>query len=159
VRRVNPSAVKMHRSYTARELADRLGVHKNTIRHWQDAGLTPLDKSRPLIFYGDTVREFLARRNASRKRPCPPGTFYCLRCREPRAPALGMVDYVEAKRGTGNLKALCEACGATMHRRTRHASLGAVMPGIAVQIRQAPERLVERPSPSLDCDIGGEGMK
>jgi hypothetical protein len=70
-----------------------------------------------------------------------------------------MVDYVETKRDTGNLKALCEACGATMHRRTRHASLGAVMPGITVQIRQAPERLIERPLPSLNCDIGGEGMK
>lgn len=143
MRRVNPRAVKMHRSYTARELADRLGVHKNTIRHWQDAGLAPIDLSRPALFHGETVRSFLIRRNASRKRPCPPGTLYCLRCRAPRAPALGMVDYVETKRGTGNLKALCEACGATMHRRARHASLADVMPGIAVQIRQPPERLIE----------------
>lgn len=159
MRRVNPSAVKMHRSYTARELADRLGVHKNTIRHWQDAGLAPLDKSRPPIFYGDTVREFLTRRNASRKRPCPPGTFYCFRCRAPRAPALGMVEYAETKPGTGNLKALCETCGATMHRRARQEALVGVMPGIAVQIRQAPERLSGCPSPSLNCDIGGQGKK
>ena len=137
-RRVNPNTVKLHRSYSARELATCCGVHKNTIRHWQDAGLTPLDKSRPLIFHGETVRQFLAFRNASRKRPCRPGTFYCLRCREPRAPALGMVEYVEAKPGTGNLQALCEACGATMNRRARQVALVAVMPGIAVQIRQAP---------------------
>lgn len=159
MRRVNPGAVKMHRSYTARELADRLGVHKNTIRHWQDAGLTPIDRSRPVLFHGETVRAFLIRRNASRKRPCPPGTCYCLRCRAPRAPAFGMVEYLETKPGTGNLKALCETCTATMNRRARSASLATVMPGIAVQIGKTPERLSDRSSPSLNCDIGGQGTK
>jgi len=75
MRRVNPGAVKMHRSYTAGELADRLGVHKNTIRHWEAAGLSPIDRTRPLLFQGETVRAFLKRRNASRKCPCPPGTL------------------------------------------------------------------------------------
>lgn len=158
-RRVNPGAVKIHRSYTAGELADRLGVHKNTIRHWQAAGLSPIERTRPFLFQGETVRAFLKRRNASRKCPCPPGTVYCFRCRAPRAPAFGMVDYIETKPGTGNLKALCETCGATMHRRARRKALMAVMPGIAVQIRQAPERLIERPSPSLNCDIGRQGTR
>ena len=137
-RRVHPRAVKMHRSYTVSELADRLGVHKNTVRNWQSEGLPAIDQSRPLLFQGESVREFLSRRNASRKSPCPPGTLYCLRCRAPRAPALGMVDYFEKKPGTGNLKAFCETCEATMHRRTRRAALKAVMPGIAVQVRLGP---------------------
>lgn len=157
--RVSPCAVKLHRSYTAGELAARLGVHKNTVRHWQAAGLEPVGKSRPLLFHGQVVRAFLSRRNASRKRPCPPGTFYCFRCRAPRHPALGMVDYAETKPGTGNLKALCETCGAIMHRRARRASLPTVMPGVAVQITQAPERLCQRPSPSLNCDSGALGAK
>ena len=33
-RRVNPHAVKLHRSYSVPELAACLGVHKNTVRHW-----------------------------------------------------------------------------------------------------------------------------
>ena len=158
-RRVNPGAVKMHRSYTAGELATRLGVHKNTVRNWQREGLPAIDRTRPLLFQGQAVREFLTCRNASRKRPCPPGTLYCLRCREPRAPALGMVDYFETKPGTGNLKALCESCEATMHRRARRAALAAVMPGIAVQVRLAPERLSGRQCPSLNCESGRQGGK
>lgn len=157
MRRVNPGAVKKHRSYTAGELADRLGVHKNTIRHWQAAGLSPIDRTRPLLFQGETVRAFLKRRNASRKCPCPPGTFFCLRCRMARAPALGMVDYVETKPGTGNLKALCEACSATMHRRVRRTALAAVMPGISVHMAQAPQHLSGPTVPSLNCEFGSQG--
>lgn len=157
-RRVNPGAVKMHRSYTAGELAARLGVHKNTVRNWQKDGLSPIDKGRPLLFHGAVVRDFLKRRNAGRKCPCPPGTLYCLRCRAARTPALGMVDYVEI-RGAGNLKAICATCEAIMHRRVRQAELAAVMPGIAVQVREAPERLSGCPSPSLNCDVGWQGAK
>jgi hypothetical protein len=158
-RRVNACAVKLHRSYTAGELAERLGVHKNTVRNWQAAGLEPVGKGRPLLFHGEVVREFLSRRKASRKRPCPPGTLYCFRCRTPRGPALAMVDYGETKPGTGNLEALCETCGAIMHRRARRASLPTIMPGIAVQITEALERLCQRRSPSLNCDSGGRGEK
>lgn len=159
MRRVNPGLVKMHRSYTAGELASLLGVHKNTIRHWQTAGLPAIDRARPLLFQGEAVRAFLKRRNASRKCPCPPGTLYCLRCRAARAPALGMVDYAEKKPGTGDLKALCEACFATMHRRARRAALAAIMPGISVHMAQAPQRLSGPPPPSLNCAIGSQGSK
>jgi hypothetical protein len=155
--RVNLFAVKLHRSYTAGELAERLGVHKNTVRHWRAAGLEPVGKGRPLLFHGEVVRAFLSQRNAARKRPCPPGTFYCFRCRAPRGPALNMVDYGETKPGTGNLKALCETCGAIMHRCARRVLLPTVMPGIAVQITEAPERLCKRPSPPLNCDSSGRG--
>jgi len=71
--------VKLHRSYTVPELALCCGVHKNTVRHWQAKGLEPVDSSRPALFQGATVRAFLAKAKASRKRPCPPGTLYCLR--------------------------------------------------------------------------------
>lgn len=156
-RRVNPNLVKTHHSYTAGELAVRLSVHKNTVRHWQRHGLAPIDGGRPVLFQGAEVRAFLAKRNKGRKRPCPPGTFYCFRCREPRRPALAMADYVERRRGTGNLRALCEACGTMMHRRVRRSAIAAVMPGVAVQTKEAPPRLDERASPSLNCDLERQG--
>jgi hypothetical protein len=158
-RRVNPYRVKCNRSYTTSELADLLDVHKNTVRHWMRVGLIPIDDGRPMLFHGNTVRDYLIRRNAGRKRPCPPGTFYCFRCREPRKPALGMVEYVESKSGNGNLRALCEACGTVMHRRARHSGLAAVMPGIAVQIREAPKRLVGRPVPSPNSDLKRQSIR
>ncbi len=152
-RRINPRRLKQHRSYTIAELSACLDVHSNTVRHWQEAGLQALDKRRPLLFQGATVRDFLTKRNASRKHPCPPGTLYCLRCREARPPAQGMVDYVAVNDTSGNLHALCDHCEAMMRRRVRLADLPAKMPGLAVQIRQAPFSLSGRPLPSLNCDF------
>jgi len=150
--RVNPHRVKLQRSYSVPELARCCDVHKNTVRHWQANGLEPIDKNRPTLFQGGAVRAFLTRRNANRKRPCQPGTLYCFRCREPRKPALGMVDYVPITPDSGNLRAFCERCEATMHRRTRKADIGKVMPGYAVQIAQGQLRLSGSDHPSLNCD-------
>ena len=115
-RRVNPRAVKLHRSYSVSELAACFGVHKNTVRHWQRNGLQPLDGERPVLFQGAIVRTFLAARNASRKCPCPPGTLFCFRCREPRPPALGMVDYMSINAKSGNSGISMEAADTTCIR-------------------------------------------
>ena len=115
-RRINPNLVKIHRSYTVGELADRLGVHKNTVRNWQREGLKPIDDGRPILFQGAASRLPQAQ-NAARKIPCGPGRFYCFRCREPRPPAGEMVDFLPLTPRSGNLRALCESCGTLMHRR------------------------------------------
>jgi hypothetical protein len=148
VRRIKPkpNAVKLHYSYSSSELAACCGVHKNTVRHWQRHGLEPIDKGRPVLFQGGTVRSFLSRRKASRKRPCPPGTIYCLRCREPRRPALGMVEYRPLKPASGDLCAICEMCEGIMHRRVRKADLAKVMPCLADQSRMASNAYVGAPS-------------
>jgi len=135
--RINPNIVKLHRSYSINELADRLGVHKNTVRHWQRDGMQPIDDKRPIVFQGATVRAFHAKRNASRKRPCPPGMLYCFRCRVPRPPALGMVDYIPMNAVSGNLKAICATCDTIMHRRARRALLAVILPGCDVQGAEA----------------------
>lgn len=152
-RRINPHRVKILRNFTARELADRLGVHKNTIRHWQRNGLNPIDGQRPQLFSGATVREFLISRNRSRRRPCPPGSLYCFRCREPRRPIPTSAEYFQMPSGAGDLRATCGECGTTMHRRTRHEAIHAVLPGVLVQIREAPPRLSGSLSPSPNCDM------
>ena len=151
-RRANPQRIKLHRSYSVAELVKRLGVHKNTVRLWQHAGLEPIDASRPVLFQGKAVKAFLAKRNASRKRPCAPGTIFCFRCRAPRAPASGQLDYIAATPESGNLRAQCAACGGMMHQRIRRADLAAKMPGLHIQIREAPLRISGSPSPSDNCD-------
>lgn len=142
-RRVNPRRVKLHRYYSVEELALCLGVHKNTVRHWQAAGLAAIDGKRPTLFAGDAARAWLLARQTSRKCPCPPGMIYCFKCRTPRAPALGMVEFIAMKGTTGNLTALCDTCGTAMHRRASLAKVGAIMPRLDVPIRQAPSRLIE----------------
>ena len=158
-RRANPNRVKIHWNYTARQLADRLGVHKNTVRLWQRHGLTPTDGRRPYLFHGANVRAFLRERNRRRKRPCPPGTLYCFRCREPRRPDPASVTYIQRRAGAGNLRAACGECGTIMHRRTKQASIHGVLPGLLVQIRQAPPRLSETAPASPNCALGTEGER
>lgn len=151
-RRVNPNVVKLNRTYDASQLAACCGVHKNTVLNWRGAGLEPIDSSKPIVFHGSVVREFLKKRNANRKQPCGPGKLYCLRCREPRPPALGLVEYVTLTPKTGNLKAFCGTCETVMHRKVRRADLAAAMPETDVQFAERSLRLIGSSSLSLNCD-------
>lgn len=150
--RINPRLAKLHRSFSVFELADLLGVHRNTVRQWIRGGLPVLDGAKPILIIGGEFQAWWAKRTKARKRPCEPGQMYCFKCREPKAPALGMVEYTPANPVTGNLKALCETCGTLMHRNTRQADIAARMPGLAVQITQAPSSIDARTHPSPNCD-------
>lgn len=155
-RRVSARAIKLHRTYSVEEAARALGVHKNSVRGWQRKGLEAIDRGRPVLFQGSVLRAFLEQRNAGRKRPCAPGTLYCFRCRQPRPPALGMVDWTAVNATSGNLKAMCATCETIMHRRARRDRLASVMPGIAIQIQGPPSRLRGKPAASLNCDLTKE---
>jgi hypothetical protein len=154
--RINPQRIKLHRSYTVPELAKRLGVHKGTIRLWRQGGLQPIDGNRPAMFQGSNVRAYLVKRNASRKRPCQPGQLFCVRCREPRQPVPGLLDYLAATPVSGNLRAPCGTCGAIMHRRIRRADLAAKMPELEIQIREAGPRISGSLLPPQNCDSEGK---
>lgn len=134
-KRINPRRIKLHRPYSVEETARVLGVHKNTVRGWQRNGLEPVDKSRPTLFLGKALRTYLEAKRTAAKRPCPHGTIYCFGCHAPRAPALGLVDYMPFNASSGNLSALCEVCETVMHRRAAFATLAIIMPGIDVQIK------------------------
>lgn len=151
-RRVNPNVVKLNRTYDATQLAMCCGVHKNTVLNWREAGLESIDSCKPILFHGSVVREFLKNRNAKRKQPCGPGRLYCFRCREPRRPAFGLVEYVVLTPKSGNLRALCENCETVMHRKVCRADLETKMPGVEVQFSDRHPRLIGSPSPSLNCD-------
>jgi hypothetical protein len=151
-RRINPNLIKVHRTYDVFELAACCGVHKNTVLHWRDAGLAPIDAIKPILFHGAIVREFLRARNAARKRPCGPGKLYCFRCRTPRAPAFGLLEYVPITAKSGNVRAFCETCEAIMHRRVPLSAMAVTMPNLDVQFSERPLRLVGDVSPSVNCD-------
>ena len=151
-RRINSRLIKLHRSYSVEEAARALGAHKNSVRGWIKDGLPTIDRSRPSLILGQDLRAYLESKRKAAKRPCPPGTLYCFKCRQPRAPAMGMVEATRQNATTGNLSAICEVCNTMMHRRTRLAAIAVIMPNLDVQIREAGPRLLERPSPSLNCD-------
>lgn len=146
--RINPRRAKLHRSYDVGEIADRLGVHKNTVRQWIKRGLPVVDGARPVLILGGDFQAWWSKRRKEAKRPCQPGQMFCFKCREPKWPALGMVEYAATNAVAGNLKAICETCETMMHQRARLDNLGTRMPGVDVQITQAPSRIVGRAHPS-----------
>ncbi|TCJ37380.1 helix-turn-helix domain-containing protein [Parafrankia sp. BMG5.11] len=151
-RRVDPRRIKQDRPYAVEEAARALDVHANTVRRWIDQGLPALTSKRPTLILGRELRAFLVARRKRLKRPCQQGTIYCFKCREPRRPALGMVDFMAHSATGGNLKALCEDCGTVMHQRVARAAIALKMPGVDVQYREAEPRLTGSAPAPLYCD-------
>lgn len=152
MKRIDPRRAKLHRSYSVVELADVLGVHKHTVRDWLAKGLPAIDDAKPVLVLGSDFQCWWGKQRKAAKRPCQPGQLYCFKCREPKKPALGMVEYAYINAATGNLKALCETCGTMMHRRTLLGDIATKMPGLDVQITRASPSIVERAQPSPNCD-------
>lgn len=155
--RPNPRLAKIHRSYTVEEIAKTYGVHRNTVRTWIKRGLPTIDQRRPVLVLGSHLADFLRARRMANKRPCGPGEIYCLRCREPRAPADAAVRYHPLTPTQGNLVGLCGCCGAGLYRRVSLAKLALVLGGLGVTLPQAQAHIDESPLPSLNSDFKQDG--
>jgi hypothetical protein len=140
-RRPNPRAVKIHRSYAVEEAAGTLRVHKNTVRAWIKRGLATIDSRRPILINGLDLFRFLTTERNKGKQHCAVGELYCVRCRAPKAPAGGMVDYLPITSTAGNLRGLCPDCGALIHRRVSLAQLRAIEGDLDVAFPQGVERI------------------
>lgn len=151
-RRIDPRRAKLHRSYDLKELAERLGVHRQTVREWLNNGLPKVDDTRPFLIAGSDFQAWWAQRSKAKKRPLQPGEFYCLSCRMPKRPAMGMVDYAPTNTSTANLKALCETCEKMMHRRCRLDAIATNMPDLDVSRTQAPLSINGRADPCLNTN-------
>jgi len=144
--------VKIHRNYDPADLSRLFDISRNAVWNWRKAGLRPIEGTKPMLFLGAELRRFLKERRNKRKRTTPPGHLFCMRCRDPRRPAGGMVDYLPLSTTVGNLRALCPDCEAWMFRRARRLDLDRVMPGIEVKVTAADKRLGQPVCPSVNHD-------
>lgn len=137
----NPRLVKIHRSYSVEDIARLLGVHKNTVRQWIKAGLPTIDQQRPALIQGRDLVDFLTQRRKARKRPCKPGEIYCVRCRQPKAPAGDMADYLPSTSSSGNLVGICPSCDLMIYRRVSYLKLEQVRGKLAVRLPEAGKHI------------------
>jgi hypothetical protein len=156
--RPNPRLAKIHRSYTVEEIATLYTVHRNTVRTWIKRGLPTIDQRRPVLVLGRHLADFLRERRAVNKRSCGPGEIYCVRCREPRAPAGGQVCYRPLSPTQGNLVGRCGCCGAGLNRRVSMAKLQQVLGSLCLTKPQAQEHIDESPQPTVDSDFMQDGL-
>lgn len=148
----NPRRAKIHRSYSVDEIARLFRVHRNTVRNWLKRGLPANDERRPTLILGWQLREFLEAERTKRKQRCPAGHFYCVRCRQPKAPALGMADYIPYTATTGNLRGICPDCGRFIHRRVALDKIDTVRGQLDVQFPEAHRHIAESGSTTVNCD-------
>lgn len=152
MKRISPRLAKKHRSFTVTELADLLGVHKHTVRGWLKMGLPALDGAKPTLIHGGEFQDWWGKQRKAAKRPCQPGQMYCFKCKVPKAPALGMIEYAATNATAGLLMAFCESCETVMYQRIRLANIEARMPGMDVQITRASSSIGASAHPSSNCD-------
>ncbi len=152
-RRPDWRRIKGKLSYTIDEAARALGTHRNTVRHWvTKAGLPAMTEARPHLILGSDLVGFLQARHASRKRRCSVGEIYCLRCRVPRRPVPGLLEYRPLTSKRGRVVGICSTCEAILHRFVSVRLAAAVASEFNLQIEVRHESLTDSALPTLNCD-------
>jgi hypothetical protein len=147
-RRHSARRVRRLRTYNVREAAKAIEATPSTVRQWHKNGLEAVAGIWPLIFRGVDIIAFLKRRDGDRKRPCGPGRMYCFRCKAPKTPAYGEVEYWPDGPKLGTLSGLCPVCTGLMNRRTSLAKLQSAAGDLKVSMRCADSRLSGMPEPN-----------
>lgn len=155
-RHPNHRLVKIHRSYTAEEIANLFGIHKNTVRTWVKSGLAVTDDRRPMLILGRDLAAFLQARRVKSKHPCKPGEIYCVRCRAPKCPAGDMAEYSPVTEKFGNLIAICPDCNSIMNRRVSLPKISQVRGKMDISFPQALQHIVESTKPTVNSDLIGD---
>jgi hypothetical protein len=154
-RRHSARCIKRLRTYNVREAAKATGATPGTVRQWHKSGLEAVAGVYPLIFRGAEIIAFLKGRDERRKRPCGPGRMLCLRCKEPKTPAFGEVEFWADGAKLGTLRGLCPDCATTMNRRTSLAKLKSAAGELKVSIRCLDSRLSRTPEPNSNPQSEG----
>lgn len=152
-KRINYRLVKQHRNYSVDDVSRLLDVHKNTAREWIKQGLPVIDDCKPMLILGSELKIWLENKRKASKQPCGPGELFCLKCRSPKKPAMGMVDYQPKNELSGCLKALCETCERPINRNARLADLPVIMPEIAIQFAEHQSSISGRAELPSNCDL------
>lgn len=149
----NPNLAKIHRSYTVEEVASLYEVFKGTVRLWIKAGLPVLNDKRPMLILGSDLAAFHQTRRTKNKQTCKPGEIYCLKCRAPKTPDGGMVDYQPVTEKIWNLVAICPDCYTIMNQRVGLAKLVLIRGKMGISLPLAHSHIVESNQPSVNSDL------
>jgi hypothetical protein len=147
--------IKKRLTYNVREAAKAIGATPGTIRRWREAGLKPVEGSYPPFYRGVDLMEFMKRRAQGRKQPCGPGRMFCFKCKEPKRPAFGEIEYRPSSARAGRLTALCPDCATVMHRRVSLAKLRAATGDLSVSMQGEDSRISETSKPHCNDDSEG----
>jgi len=115
----NTQIIRARRSYSAEEIAELLGINKETVFSWIKKGLKVIDiESKPLLIMGSEIKIFLDERRTWNRIKLKYFEYFCVCCRKAVIPREGSEKIVPTgkKIGKNNLEqfkkiGLCKNCG------------------------------------------------
>jgi excisionase family DNA binding protein len=154
-RRADWRRVKSALNYTVDEAARTLQVHRGTVRHWiKKHGLPVLTERRPHLILGPDLVAYLKALRQSRKRKCGRGELYCLKCRAPRKPVEGLLEYRPLSPSHGVLVGVCDHCETLLRRFVSSARAAEIAQEFNLQIGPHHE-ISDSAIPALNCHLAG----
>ena len=123
-KRVSTRKIKKHRLYSYEEAGGALGVTPHTVRSWRSIGLQVMSASIPHYILGAELIRYLEDKQAKKSIQMGLDQMYCLKCKAPRKPLWGLVDYIPSTDTRGRLTGLCEACEGGLQRFVGQGDLG-----------------------------------
>ena len=112
----NTHRVKLTLSYSTQDIVTLFGVHKRTVQEWYTQGLPRIDARKPFLVLGGSLKEFLDKRQGSRRRHCQPNEFYCLKCKESRMSWENVVDIKFLNEKRLMVIGLCAQCNTPLNK-------------------------------------------
>ncbi|RPA64509.1 DNA-binding protein [Shewanella frigidimarina] len=109
--RNNTNRIKIHRSYTAMDVSETLGVHPKTVRNWIRAGLPVIDEARPLLIQGADLKLYLQQKRKTYLHRCELNEMFCFKCKRPKEPSIDSVEFIAKPGGMAQMTGRCYECG------------------------------------------------
>jgi hypothetical protein len=109
------SGINYFSCYTVSEVAGILSKSEKTIFNFINEGLKTIDDKKPFLIRGFNLIDFLKNKNDKKRHPLKINEFYCLSCKEARAPEHKAITLIQ---NHTNLitQAVCPICHKTMNR-------------------------------------------
>jgi excisionase family DNA binding protein len=153
----DPRRIKAHRVYTVAEVAQALGLHRQTVLRWiKSTALKAERKRKPWLVEGAVLKAFLGARRREGRCRLALSQLYCLGCRAARIPDGRLADFTLTRQGAGTLMGLCPDCGAAMYKAVRREDLEPIRAQLDVRIRTAQPRIVGGADAPLIVDLSNE---
>ncbi|ORT48956.1 hypothetical protein ST37_16365 [Vibrio sp. qd031] len=152
-RRNNPNRVKIHRSYTVIEASEVLGVHPKTVRNWIRAGLPVADHRRPLLISGADLKIFLTQKRKTYMHRCELHEMYCFKCKQPKRPAIGSIQFIAKPAGMAQMTGGCEDCGYQGNKYVSWRNVHQIWQELGGKLPIAEKHLTLRGDALLNCPL------
>jgi Zn finger protein HypA/HybF involved in hydrogenase expression len=116
-----------------KEVSQLLNVHERTVQCWKNEGLKSLTTSKPFLFMGFELKQFLAQKKELTNVKLEPNQFYCTKCRKAVSAKDSKVILKHTNKALGNkgfeeviIQGYCEICSTRINRFSHSGKLAEI---------------------------------